>query len=262
MSYLLIDDSNWQDHVGIAGHGYGLIPRDWDKVQYGSVGDYAGPVPLPLIPESEWKDRIADMERTKSSLTHIIDDVGVPCLNQGSVGYCHAFSPAHAAMCLRATMNQPFSLLSASSVGGPVTGYRNQGAWILDDLKQAANVGFAEEKFYPMLTTRNSWTPEGQASAARNRIAFWWEMKRRNMNEVMTALLSRIPVCVGLNWWGHAVTYLKPVIQSNGTIAILFQNSWGEQYGGMGNGRALLSWSKAIPDESYSPWQVTPSLSS
>lgn len=258
MSDYLFADRNWRVPNCPRGEpgAFGLEERDWDNVPFGSQPEFSGPMPIPLIPESEWMDRIDEMERTKSSLTHIIDDAGVPCLDQGSVGYCHAFSLAHAAMCLRAAMNQPFRLLSASSVGGPVTGYRNQGAWILDDLKQAATVGFSEEKYYPMLTTQNKWTPDAKASAERNKVTHWFELRRGNMNEMMTALLSRFPVVIGVR--GHAVNVLKPVIR-NGKIAFLFQNSWKASWGCMGDGRALLSWELAVPQEAYSPAQMTPS---
>lgn len=260
---LVIDDTNADQFIGPqtgTGIGYGLIPRDYDKVEYGAV-EHAGPVPLPLIPRAEWKDRIREMERTKSRISDIADASEVPCLDQNGYGYCHAFSVCHAAMDLRAIMNQPFKLLSASSNGGPVTGYRNKGAWIMDNLKQAAEVGFAEASLYPMLTTKNEWTPQAEASAAENKVTEWWELQRRNFDEVMTCLLSRVPVVVGLNWWGHAIEYLDPVFDDTG-FGVLFQNSWKASWGGMGNGRAILmerGSKSAVPDEAYAPRQLTAS---
>lgn len=69
----------------------GLIPRDYKKYP---VGCYGAALPyhavdFPLIPRSEWAERIKDMEAQKSRLSDIILDKQVPCTDQGNRGYCH-----------------------------------------------------------------------------------------------------------------------------------------------------------------------------
>jgi hypothetical protein len=72
----------------------GLIPRDLEKCPVaslpGSVG-YGG-VNIPLIPRSEWSERIKEMERTKSRLSDIrrrfLGGSHIPSLDQNGQGYC------------------------------------------------------------------------------------------------------------------------------------------------------------------------------
>lgn len=240
-----------------ASYGRGLIPRDYTANPEGSLA-YAAPFNMPLIPRNEWPDRIADMERNKSRLSDIADQAGVPCLNQGSVGYCHAFSPCYAVMALRAAMGLPFEELSASSIGGPVTGFRNAGAYIFDDLKHIVDHGVATTKTYPMLTTSNHWNQAAQQEAAKHKVTEWWELKNRNFDQTMTCLLSRIPVCVGLNHWAHAVTYLDPIYK-DGKFGVLMQNSWGVGWGQNGRAEFMEGYGqgRATPDEQYAPRQIT-----
>lgn len=269
-TYPLVDDSNFDKLIGVGpiGGGYGLIPRDYGQVQYGAV-PHAGPVPLPLIPWEEWADRISDHERNKSSLDYIIDDVGVPKMYQDGVGYCHAFSIAHATMCLRAIQMLPFVRLSPSSIGGPVTGYKNAGAWIIRDLEQATEGGISETQYYAELTTKNVWTPEARASAERNKVAEWWEHKQRGWEEAATVLLSVFPMPVGLNWWAHSINGLKLVQIAPKKFGILYQNSHSPD-SNPDDGRLVLEFvdftnpnkprfGKGVPDEAYTPRQMTPS---
>lgn len=237
----------------------GLIPRDWDKHPVGSMS-FAAPFSLPLIPRDEWRDRI---ESGKGDwLGDLAEFAKIPVLNQGQVGYCHAFSPAAAVMAQRASQGLPYRELSASSIGGPVTGFRNAGAWIGDDLKQIVNHGVATTKTYPMLTTDNHWNAAAKAEAAQNKVTEWWDGEPRNFAQVMTCLLLRIPVCVAYHWWGHAVTLLSPIYE-NGKFGVEGPNSWGPSwsYGGAKPGyfRFFEGYGqyRATPDEFYAPRQIT-----
>lgn len=241
--------------------GKGLIPRDYVATPHGSL-TYAAPFSLPTIPRSEWAKRIAAMERTKTRLSDIWDKSGIGVLNQGSVGYCHAFSCVMGVMLTRAAMKLPYEELSASSVAGPITGFRNAGAYIHDDLERSVKYGFATTKTYPMLTTENRWTEAAAADAAMHKVTEWWDGENRNFDQVMTCLLLRIPVCVGLNWWGHAVTYVDPIF-ANGKFGVDGINSWSTNwsYGGARPGwfRFMEGYGKnlATPDEWYAPRQIT-----
>lgn len=242
------------------GFAKGYLPRDYAAFPRGCFS-FATQFDLPLIPRAEWADRIADMERTKSRLSDIAAQSGVPVLNQAQIGYCHAFSPCWAVMAQRAAQRLPFELLSASSIGGPVTGFRNAGAYIFDDMKQITEYGVTAEKLYPMLTTQNHWNAEAQADAKRHRVTEWIEGQNRAFDQVMTCLLSRIPVCVGLNWWGHAVTYADPVYQA-GQFGIRGPNSWGTGWSYHDDPGWFTFFEgygqyKATPDEWYAPRQVT-----
>lgn len=238
----------------------GYLERDYSlNPLLSSYG--AKPLALPIIKRDQWKDRIDEMDQEESSLYHIGLRHNVPVLNQGSVSYCHAFSIANAIMYARAAANIPFKLLSASSIGGPVTGFRNAGAYIFDDLAQAVKGGICEVDFYPMLTTQNHFTPEAKANALRHRVVEWWDLEPGNFDQTISCLLKRKPVCTGLNWWGHAVTFLKPIYRLIGSkiqFGVLFVNSWANWTGGGCTipGHGFL-WEgdreNATPDQQYCP---------
>jgi hypothetical protein len=66
---------------------------------------------------------------------------------------------------------------------------------------------------------------------------------------VFTAALLRLPVSIGLNWWGHQVLITAPVVFDNGSYGVEFRNSWGSDYGN--DGFATLTESKSQPDGSF-----------
>jgi hypothetical protein len=239
----------------------GLIPRDYGTHPAGSLS-FAKPFDIALIPREEWPSRIASMKATKSRLSDIWEDAKIGVLSQGQIGYCHAFSVAMGCMVARASMGLPYVELSASSVGGPVTGFKNAGAYIFDDLEQTVNFGISSTATYPMLDTKNHWTPAAKQDAALHKVTEWLEGANRNFDQVMTCLLSRIPVVVGLNWWSHAICYLDPIIE-NGKFGIDGINSWGDQwsYGGARPGwfRFFEGYgkNKATPDEWYALRQLS-----
>lgn len=221
----------------------GTFPRDYGKVPYGSL-EFAPSMSVPLIPMSEWPDRIADLERQKATLKHVWADSGIGVWNQGQVSYCHAFSAVMAVAVQRAMMGLPYKSLSASSVGGPVTGWRNAGAYIHDDLKQMVSGGVATTDFVPMLTTRLADAKPGwREDALKNRVVEFYDVPPRNFQVHGSLLLQLIPVSVGLNYWGHAVMdmVLRDVYPSKSATdteryGVEFLNSWGEAYGERGFG--------------------------
>lgn len=238
----------------------GVLPRDFDRVPVGSIVG-APAAAFTLIPRSEWAERIAEMERTKSRLSDLLEREGVPCLNQSQTNYCHSNSPALAIMALRAAQNQPFVLLSPASIGGPVTGFRNEGAYISDALRQIISGGCASQEYVPANQIGQSgFKPGWKENALQHKVEEWWDLGRKDsgmFDRVMTMLLSRIPVCVAYNWWGHAVTLIDAVLLKNGAFGVRFRNSWGADWPNPGaSGYSLLQEGKGTPDEAYAPVSI------
>lgn len=208
----------------------GLLPRDFDKNPLGSL-TFAAPFPRDaLVPLSEILPRIKAKEAAESTLLHVWKRKVNTVLDQNGFGYCHAFSPAMMIMVLRAAQGLGHTLLSASSIGGPVTGFQNQGAYIFNDLKQIVNFGIAPVEYdgkviYPMTTTKNHWTPEAQRLAKLNIVEEYWEGDNSDNHAVISCLLTDKPVCVGYNWWGHAVTLLWVTVVNN-VLYVIGINSW------------------------------------
>lgn len=204
---------------------------------------------IKLIPRSQWPALIKQMEDSKTRLSDFYERSNCPVLDQDGFGWCHGFSACDALFALRALSRQELVDLSPASIAGPVTNWRNQGAWIGDDLESCMKIGCATREFVPDFCTNPSRCKEGwKENAKLHRATDCFELGNRNFDEVMTYLLCRIPVCVGYNWWGHAVTLLDPVC-INGRFGVRLLNSWSTSWedGGFG----VLMEGKGTPDESY-----------
>lgn len=256
MPELIIDRRFQTDPVMNRGYR-GLMPRDWKTNPYGSIA-CATPYDLKLIDRSEWKDRIRQMEKDQSRLSDILKDAGLKALNQMRTNYCHANAPAMAIMVLRAVQGIKLPVpLSPASIAGPITGFRNEGAYIHQDLRQITEVGCASQDFVPANQIgREGFRTGWEADAAKNRVTEWFDFPEpdgKMFDRIMTCLLSGIPVCTAHNWWGHAVLALDPWFdaQGYGTRDI---NSWGEDFPEQGDGGFfILREQPATADEAYAP---------
>lgn len=65
----------------------GHVPRDWNLHPFGSL-QYAAPFDVPLIPRSEWADRIEEMERNENRVSDIIRLYQIPHKDQSQTNYC------------------------------------------------------------------------------------------------------------------------------------------------------------------------------
>lgn len=261
MADLIITDDNWQQFCDPSDGRCGTVPRDFSRVPYGSIPS----VPTGAVrihPMESWPDLIADKERTRSTLKDIWLDTPIGVLDQESVSYCHAFSAVMLIMLQRAKEGLPYVQLSASSIGGPVTGWRNAGAYIHDDLERAVSHGACSTAFGPMLTTAQRDFKAGwEADAAKNKVSEFTDVKPRNFLEHGSLLLDNHPVGVGLNYWGHAVTdmVLRDVNPSKPATdwtryGTEFLNSWKASWGNGGFG--IRTGNKALADAIYALYQV------
>lgn len=263
-SHFIIDDSNFQTHMDRSDPRCGCIPGESG---IGKVKGVWAPV-RQIIPMEEWPDRIADLERRKGFAKHIWEDSPIGVLNQGQVGYCHAFSAVAGLMIKRHSMSLPYVELSPSSVGAPITGYQNQGAVITDDLQQMVEVGVASTRFVPTLTTsREDFKTGWEVDASANKVTLFYELKERSFLQQGTELLCGEPVMVALNYWGHAVTDVRLLdlyrnLESTNPFryGVEFLNSWDKTWGNGGFG--VRTQSKMIADMAYITHQIRASAPS
>lgn len=254
----VIDDSNWQsvlsDAISNPHYGRGLIARDYAKQPYGSL-EFAEPLPLPLIPESEWDARIKEQEESKSSLVHLCDAAGLKVKNQQKTNYCWINAPAHCIEILRVVQGQKYVELSPASVGAKIKNFRNVGGWGTEGLEYIAEHGLVPSSLWPNNAIDRKYdTPAADAERQKYQADEWWELKPRSLPEMATCLLQNIPVAIGLNWWGHEVTAVRLIRTSNGW-GIVIDNSWGTSWGD--NGRGVLTGSKMLPDDAVAPRVAT-----
>jgi hypothetical protein len=257
---ILGDDSylpaNWFD----GSHGRGLVPRDFAAHP---VGSFAPPAEIPLIPRAEWGERIRAMEQSKSRLSDLRLTANggqkIPSLDQGSWGYCWAHGPVAAATVLRAMQNQPYVPLSSFGVAYTIKQGRNEGAWGALALDFLRDRGIPREADWPRFDRRlrPATDPIWQTAKNYRVTGGWMELtppvwdRDMTIDQVMTCLLNRVPVCADFHWWGHHVVLLDPVEVSPGRFGVRLWNSWGDAW--ENDGMAVLTDAKMIPDNAVAP---------
>jgi hypothetical protein len=266
----VIDDSNYGTHIETMVNGVfmrrGGVPRKYDH----PVSEYRGLPDLPLIPKSEWSDRIKDKVKNGSQLSDIRlrGNAGqsIPSLDQNGKGYCWAHSSTAAVMMSRAVAGLPYVPLSAYAVACTIKNYRDEGGWGALSLDFICQRGVPSSEFWPMqsMSRSNDNAATWENAAKHKCLAGWYDLDQAQydrsltFDQVATLLLSNIPVVVDYNWWGHSVCALDLVETSSGQFGVRILNSWGDDWSDRGMG--VLAGSKAIPNGAVAPRLITPSL--
>lgn len=246
------------DVVEIEGVGKGHIPRDFSRAPFGGT-PFAGPFDIPVIPRSEWPERIEEMERKKSRLTDLCDVMGVKVKNQQSTNYCWINAPVHCLEIIRAVQGQPYVELSPASVGAKIKNFRNEGGWGTEGLQYLVEHGCVPTDKWPANAIDRQYdTNAANVTRAKFQVDEWYDLKPGNFDQLMTCLFLRFPVAIGLNWWEHEVTAMDPVkLDGTNRFGVTIDNSWGESWGG--RGRGVLTEEKSTPDDAVAPRVATAS---
>lgn len=255
----IIDDHNAHEFVEpvVDGHrvARGMMPRDYHKVPYGSL-ENAEPLSLPLIPESEWAERIKDREKLGARVQDLCDAAGLKVKNQEQTPYCWINAPTHCVEVARVAAGLPYVELSPASAGAKIKNFQAVGGWGTEGVEFIAKSGLVPASIWPNNAINKKYdTPAADAERPKYQIDEWWELKPRSFEELMSCLLLGIPVAIGLNWWGHEVTAIDGVVLKGGAFGVMIDNSWGTSWGQ--NGRGVLARSKATPDDAIAPRVVT-----
>jgi hypothetical protein len=292
-----IHDGNWHRHVAapVVGGEHkarGLVPRNYATHPRGCYANVRA-VDFPLIPPAEFAQRARDKEAAKSRLSDLrlsgAGGVAFPSLDQDGVGYCWAHSSTHAVMYLRLVQNQPVVPLSAFSVAATIKRGADEGGWGAQSLDFITEKGVMAQSVWPQKDRnyRQYDKPENWANAALHKVTEGWvdlnveEYDRKlTFDQVITLLLSDVPVVVDFNWWSHSVLAVDAVDGAGrrGTaraesgklmtveefeeawgmndpvtagMSVRIQNSWSDTWGQQGTG--ILSGSKAVPDGAVAP---------
>lgn len=262
----LIDDDvkNKDNDMPPPGFGRGLVSRDPATQGVGMVGL---PVTnIKLIPRAEWSARIKEGNETKSFLSHIRrrGDNGkpIPSLDQNGQGYCWAYGTTAAVMLLRAKANQPYVRLSGHSVGCKVKNFRDEGGWGALSLDFINQNGVAPVDAWPEKSmSRQNDRPETWTAAKKFiTTADWMDIadpvhdRDMTFDQIMTLLLSGIPVVADMMDWGHCTVWMDPVEVEPGSFGVKGWNSWTDQWGDLGE--YVRRGSKAIPENAVAPSAV------
>lgn len=283
----IINDETPIEVADSTSHAKGLIPRDYEAFPQGCYKS-ATAFDMPLIPRSEWAERIREMEATKTRLSDLRRALGIKSLDQNGVGYCWNHSITMCVIMLRAVMGLPYVRLSAFMVGCLIKNYRNEGGWSALALDFIQEHGIPSVEFWPEKSMkRSNDTPEMRANAKLHIVTEGWadlsaSVYDRNFTEdqAMTLLLTRNPVGGDFNWWGHAICLMDPVIM-NAAVAMTtdlgsldfnnpkdlgvyaesfgkrFINSWTDDWGE--NGEGVLTGRRALLNGGVAPRVTNPS---
>jgi hypothetical protein len=204
-----------------------------------------------LIPRSDWQAIIQEQEEQESRLIDICDRAGLKVKDQQQTSYCWVNGPTHCTEIVRLLQNQPMVSLSPASAGAQITGYRNEGGWGKTALEFILSNGLVPSDKWPdNAIDRRYATAENLALAKKYRDDEWFELEPGNLDQLGSAVLRRIPVAVGYNWWSHEVSAvaLKMV---DGEPALIIDNSWGQSYGT--KGRGVIQGRRMLPDDAVAP---------
>jgi hypothetical protein len=271
---LIIHDGNANEFLSpvVAGERVmtGLVPRDYSA---NPVGCYAGESPfdavsMPLIPRSEWSDRIKELVATKTQLSDFCrtgnNGQPIPARDQNGRGYCWIHSGCSALIAARARDGQPYADLSAYAGACLIKNYRDEGGWGAQGLDWIMTRGLPTAQFWPQKSVnRANDNPATWEDARKYRFTEGWidsgAQYDRNLtfDQVATCLLCRVPVIMDFSWWGHSVCGLDLVEVESGSFGVRIWNSWGDSWSDRGMG--ILQGSKAIPDGATAPRTPTAS---
>lgn len=246
----VIDDTNYRQFIGQRPTGYIKGPPLVGLKKFRDA--------YPIIPRSQWKQLV--LEGKGSFLSDLCKSSKIPAKNQGNLGYCWAYASVECVETIRALQGQPFVSLSPESVGGPVTGWRNQGGWGTQALEQLENVGCCATSYMDSANSLSyrRWGSAWKDDCANHKVTgAWASIDDGGFDAVFTATLLRMPVSIGLDWWGHQVQVLDPVVFDDGSYGVLFRNSWGSDWGD--DGYSTLTESKSQPSGSFAAVSVVAS---
>jgi hypothetical protein len=196
----------------------GLAPRNYATHPVGCYATLpALGVDFPLIPESEWSERLKDKIAQKSLLSdlRLAGDGGkpIPSRDQNGKGYCWMHSGVSAMLLHRCASNQPYADLSAYAGACIIKSYRDEGGWGAEGCDFLAQRGIPTAQFWPQRSmSRDNDKPETWADAAKHKItAGWWDVgtdqydRKLTWQQLATLWLSDCPTVNDYNWWSHSV---------------------------------------------------------
>jgi hypothetical protein len=197
---------------------------------------------FPRIPRHLWPQMIREGNGT--FLQDLTKDT-LPVHDQNGFSLCWMHGSVRALELVKIYEGQTPELLSAECAAFMVTGGRDRGGFPEEALDQLRTKGTCSENLWPRNSLNDKSAKDGwQSELPYNVILDWMDVE--NWDDQMTLALNRIPVPIGLGWWGHLVCQLGPALGPNDEPVIVFDNSWGQDWGD--NGRGMLNEAKGTAD--------------
>jgi hypothetical protein len=250
LRYIISDENSRHAIPGSNTTGLDLRERVEDAGGFAYSGTPVRPFPEELlIPRHEWQARIEELKERRARNIDLIRHAKLPHKNQGRTNYCWINAPVHCMEIMRLRQNidpgNPLEL-SSSWAGSIIKGGRNVGGW-----GRQAIAFLAEHGTVPTYVcgnndqSRRHNTAANRRTALQYRVADGFELRPRNLDQMVSLLLRGIPLAGGYNWWGHEVT-LSDADWIDNEIAVIIRNSW-QGWGDFGFG--ILQGSRMLADD-------------
>lgn len=258
---LIIDDSNWREHSEGGELAVGSFGCLRPKYRARAVPEFTfADIQIPLIPESEWGDRIRAKDAAKSWLKDLTYEQD--SLDQDGRGQCHLYGNCGAFRTLTTKQGGIPRCPSAQALAWNTWDGRswgNRGADPADSFETLIAEGAARDSIWPMdgdgQSSRYN-TDAAQADALNMRLVRGVELGHEDdiWREVISCVLQNIPCSAAFNWWGHHVE--MPWAGLKGTeVCSGGRNSWGNSYAD--RGFFLLSGSRKRPSAAWAFVEAT-----
>ena len=260
--YLVIDLSNYRQFAASAPGG--LYPQqELTEVLQGRTGylgwqdpnrpkSFGEPAPLaPQTPREQW----AALIQAGAGQSKLLG-CNLPAKDQDGLSLCWCYGSTRAVELLHAGNGETYLELAPECVDVECNGGRNEGGYATEAFTAIEEKGICLATYLdrPNSLRPRFWKAGWEENALLHRAATWYEIGT-DYADVITALLQDIPVAAGLDWWGHLICYVAPVLLPDGSVGVLFQNSWGADWPSPGaNGYAILVESLATPDGAAAPF--------
>lgn len=244
---VVIDDSNWQRWTNPIVDGQRRLSGYWgmweSQTVRGAAKTFQDLIDIPLIPESEWDDRIDQLERDKATIKDLCQGCELHVLDQNGTNYCWINAPTFCCMVTRLQETSRAIRYSPASGGAPIKNFANRGGWGSQALEWFKKNGVnLQDDWPPNAINRQYYTDENKEKAKRHITLEYFKLD--NWHETGSCILAGVPVAVGYNWWSHEVTGVGVV---KGSHDLVIANSWGRKWSDDGYG--VLKGQKKIPDD-------------
>jgi hypothetical protein len=231
-------------------------PKAEQEQRYKAFGDS-----LKTFSRPEIVKRAKDQAATKSRVS---DWITFKAYNQSQTNYCWANGPAQSFTTTRLMQGLPLRIISAASVGGPITGYRNVGGWEWDAAEYLMKTGGTTTDNWPNAAISRSYNTDAVTQDRPNYTGLEL-IQCKTFDEFATCCVLGYTGAVAYDWWSHVVQICDVVVISESPLRLGFRlrNSWDDNWGdkndyGVG-GFTVLAEGKGTPSSGFMWKQVTPS---
>lgn len=245
----VINDSNYFQFLNQGRKGYaGMWPSPQERAQAKSFENLG----IPLIPESEWDDRIDEIEKYNADIVTLCKSLRLPCLNQASTNYCWVNAPTHCCEIVRLVETGRVFSYSPASAGAPIKNFSNVGGWGSEALQYFRQYGLNLTSDWPANAIDSRYyTSENRSRQYDHKTLEFFVLN--SWQERVSCILSGIPTADGYNWWRHEVCGVHILKR---TYDLVIRNSWGMSWGDQGFG--TLSGNRKYAYDSVAITSMTP----